>query len=1318
MHLRIAAVLVVLSLLAPSAFAEITGTVMNSDGAPIAGARVILRAYETLAERRARLMSEAPEPVTLASTQTDAKGAFTLESPKQAAVALHILANGYGPESGRIERDEEVGAVVMRKGESGRGVITSGDGKPVANTVVAIQYGMYEHVTKTNAEGRYEAPAPKRAMSLVVLHPDYAIDEKGGFNQQPAEADLTRTLTAGTKMTGRVTGPDGQTPVADATVAIDYWPVAKSGEDGTFTIAHAPARWGTLTAGSGGMMAQLPFATADSYTLRLMKVATISGRVTDAKTNVAVAGVLVRPAIQGMNRDAFAVETDAKGTYSAVVPPSSLMLYTFHPGYEPANADVTIAAGQQVTRDLTIPRLARVSGTVIDEEKRPVVAASVASVELGAPMGDAPGRMMRSKDTVVSGPDGRFSTRVVPDEPLLITATKRGFPSATSERFRIAAGDRKTGLVLTIPRGIAVAGRVTDGKGEPLSGVSVVATESEPGGMPMMFGGAEAEEDVVRTASDGSFTLRLEEGSYDFNFRREGYAPRIVRAHGVSRAAGAPLVTTMEPATEISGRVLRGGSGVAGVNVNAFTSGVNATAVTAPDGSFTLSGLAPGSLRVMLWKGDEFIQDARTLTAPSRDVVIEIPGGGRVTGRVVDKSSGKPLTSFQAGVSSSRSGTMMMGSVQMREFSSEDGSFTLESVPAGSLSLVASAPGYTMARLNVTVEEGKTLSDVELPLDVGVRLTGRVTGPDGTALGDVTVRVEPSPTRGFSMRTAESTSITDANGEYSLEALPPGDETIAFTHATYVAARKQVTLKGREAKLDVQLTGGQRVTGTVVTEAGAPVPGARVTADGPGMRMASADTNASGMFELESLPPGRYRFTAFKTGAGRGSVEDVDVASNQQVRITVQEGATIYGRIIGLPPEELAATTVAAHAGRSYVTASVDATGSYRLEGAPTGTVMVSAQVEADDIVWQRTSPVRTVEVAPGASQNVDLTFRTDIVIRGRVTRDGSPLQGGSVMFIPRGATRAQTYASTSTDQQGMYSLSGAEEGEYSVQVLDVHRASPYATPYTVRGSATFDIEYRTGSIRGTVMDAASSEPLANASIQIRTAVQNDSFLMPRGAATDATGAFVLDFIPPGEYFVTSSKDGYGSDLRELTVTERGEELQVKLSRNDGVLLKMTDARSGQPVSAMVWVYDAQNRVVYEPSYMFGRGTDTGEVKLPLAPGSYTAAVMANGYASVNLRIQSPSAARVIALSPGGAIHVKSKHTERRRIRLIDASGLPYQRFSNPLPWRELLPRPGTTELRAMAPGTYTLQLLGDGENVVDSTRVTVQEGGVAEVEI
>src|SRR5439155_3476448 len=126
---------------------------------------------------------------------------------------------------------------------------------------------------------------------------------------------------------------------------------------------------------------------------------------------------------------------------------------------------------------------------VIDEDKKPLAAAVVSpqsvSREPGMFMGP---RFMRANRMVFSGPDGRFSLRVEPDADLQIEATKKGLPSAKSSALRLASGERKSGVTITVPRGIAVSGRVTDRNGKPLSGVAVTASESEGGGgMGMMI---------------------------------------------------------------------------------------------------------------------------------------------------------------------------------------------------------------------------------------------------------------------------------------------------------------------------------------------------------------------------------------------------------------------------------------------------------------------------------------------------------------------------------------------------------------------------------------------------------------------------------------------------------------------------------------------------------------------------------------------------------------------------------------------------------------------------------------------------------------
>ena len=59
---------------------------------------------------------------------------------------------------------------------------------------------------------------------------------------------------------------------------------------------------------------------------------------------------------------------------------------------------------------------------------------------------------------------------------------------------------------------------------------------------------------------------------------------------------------------------------------------------------------------VMAMKPEDFISERRAVTAPASNLLIEIPAGGIISGRVVDKASKEPLTSFRAGPSNTRRG--------------------------------------------------------------------------------------------------------------------------------------------------------------------------------------------------------------------------------------------------------------------------------------------------------------------------------------------------------------------------------------------------------------------------------------------------------------------------------------------------------------------------------------------------------------------------------------------------------------------------------------------------------------------------------------
>ncbi|MCU1230856.1 MAG: hypothetical protein JWO97_3740 [Acidobacteria bacterium] len=1314
---------------ASAALSAITGAVINVDGLPIAGARVTVYAPETTASRVARLVSKTPQQPLVASTTTNAKGAFSLETPKIPVIDIRVEADGFAPETLRIAADEELGAIALVAAPTKSGTITAG-GKPLAGATVS--WGSL--VLTTDANGKYSVPDPQKwASRMFVYHPDYAVADDVTFIPNEKKK-LDRVLDAGVAVSGTVVGDDGKSPLANATIYVDDYPLATSAEDGTFTIAHAPKKWEKIearTATRNGSRVKKDGALV----IKTAKVATISGTVRDAKSQTPLAGAQIVASVGGMRMrggEAASTLTDAKGNYTLPITPGAYELTVHRPGYAGANMGASVAAGQSVMKSFVVTQAGRIVGTIQDEDKRPVSGARVNTQQVTREsfgiMGGMRGGGGVGSLAPYSAPDGRFVVRTEADSDVQVQAAKRGYPAAKSSTLRVAQGERKAGIVLTIPRGMAVTGKVVDQSGKPVGGVSVGADEAATGDsgavMRRVVMGAMRDrgDDLVRTGADGVFTMRLKEGSYDFAFKREGFAPKTVRAQAVTSVTK-PIDVTLDPSVEITGRVTRGGAGIEGVMINAIGESMSST-TTGFDGSFRLTDLAPGQLMLNAMKPDEFIQQIRPVSAPATDVLLEIPPGGRITGRVTDKSTGAPITSFQAGVSTPRGGggMMIMMPASMRSVTNDDGTFTLENVPAGQMQVVVSAPGYTTSRIsNLTVEEGKTLANIEVALDTGVKLSGHVTGPDGSALAGVSVRQDM--VAGRTMRvpggSTEGTATTDSNGDYSMEALEPGEKTFVFQRGGYLQTSKTVTLSGKDAQLDVQLSTGNRVSGLVVTEGGAPVADASVrasSASDSGFGGKSTRTDSSGAFTFEGMAPGHYTFTAGKTGYADGILRDFDVLTGGQPRVVMKTGGVISGHVTGLTDTELAQTIVSASNSNGSNSATVDAGGNFRIEGAPTGTVRVNARLQ-QNFSGSKTSETKSVEVSSGSSAQVDLQFRSDTVIRGRVTRGGQPLPGAMVSFFPRNG-RAQTSARTTADGSGAYSVNSLDDAPYDVAVNDLDRNVSFQTTYEVKGSGNFDIDVKIVSLRGRVVDASTGEAIADAHIDLRPSQQQGvaGMMMVRSAGTDPNGAFVVDSLSTGSYTAVADKEGYGNQVLDVTVTDNGAaDLQFKLTPNAGLTLRVVDARNNQLLSAYVSVVDMQGRTVYTPSFRFGGSAE--EVKLTLAAGTYRATVFAPGYAAQVLTISSPGK-QTVGLTPGGSLVVKSKSSTRQRARLVTADGSAYPRGMDGAGLFSIDPTPGATTVTNIAPGNYRLQILDNADHVLASVDVAVGEGSVQQVEI
>lgn len=246
--------------------ARITGRVVSEGGTPVAGANVDLK------------QSNQWGGWSSNSTQTAEDGTFTISEVEPGTYSLQVRAKGYAlaeVAAQPIEPGQElnVGDIKLGKGLLLSGIVSDGDGKPVAGAIVILQkpsdsstwFQQGEEVSRddTDANGRFElAGALEGSFTLRATATGFAA------YWQPLKvsgdtAGLEIQLARGGSVKGRAMDP-GLTPAAGVTV------VAVNHESQAYKLFKAqPAMsWGLMFGGGG-----VTTISAEDGTFKLANVA-------------------------------------------------------------------------------------------------------------------------------------------------------------------------------------------------------------------------------------------------------------------------------------------------------------------------------------------------------------------------------------------------------------------------------------------------------------------------------------------------------------------------------------------------------------------------------------------------------------------------------------------------------------------------------------------------------------------------------------------------------------------------------------------------------------------------------------------------------------------------------------------------------------------------------------------------------------------------------------------------------------------------------------------------------------------------------------
>jgi hypothetical protein len=250
---------------------------------------------------------------------------------------------------------------------------------------------------------------------------------------------------------------------------------------------------------------------------------------------------------------------------------------------------------------------------------------------------------------------------------------------------------------------------------------------------------------------------------------------------------------------------------------------------------------------------------------------------------------------------------------------------------------------------------------------------------------------------------SEARTMSAEDGTFQLPASAIGCEAVA-EHAEYASSAAAEVAEGRRVAL--RLTAGGSIDGVVVGDHGEGLPSFTLgiesfsPARGRGFdRIAPrAFENLQGSFRWDRLAPGSYVLTGSAPGrppARSGSIDVRGGVVTRDVLIVVSQGGTLTGQVYDeahapLAGADLRFDQVSSVIG-SKASAQTDATGLYRLEGAPGGPFTLL--VHKDGF---RTKLVSGVRVDSGANRRLDVTL---------VALDG----GGSLELGGIGAALTQT---------------------------------------------------------------------------------------------------------------------------------------------------------------------------------------------------------------------------------------------------------------------------------------------------------------------
>ena len=378
-------------------------------------------------------------------------------------------------------------------------------------------------------------------------------------------------------------------------------------------------------------------------------------------------------------------------------------------------------------------------------------------------------------------------------------------------------------------------------------------------------------------------------------------------------------------------------------------------------------------------------------------------------------------------------------------------------------------------------------------------------------------------------------ATSDDKGRFRLEGLASGRHTVTGSARGFGRATHGNVALGQ--RVELFLTAGASIAGTVRDPAGRPVQGAvvRVEPETRGLSMPpTSRTGRDGRYDVFGLGAGTHRVLVhhpeFAPALAAGI--SVEMGTETGADVTLERGVPVVGRMVD-PAREPASGQVVladldgapARSFSSVVRADAGPDGRFQVARLPVGSHVLTAT--APGFVPRRVEA--EVRRADAKVDLGDVTMEAGHAIRGRVTTSSAaPIAGARVIGFPsRGGMGMAGFSGpleASTDAEGRFVVAALTPGAYRLQI-EAPGHAPGRQVADAGGPEVQIVLTAAGTIKGSVVDER-ARPLEGAFASAEAARADGEMrvvMSPNRRPSSEDGRFVLENLAAATYVVTVS---------------------------------------------------------------------------------------------------------------------------------------------------------------------------------------------------